>query len=179
MIFRKTAFMGVYLVELEPICDERGFFARSWCKEEFEKHGLHGELVQSNISYNKKAGTLRGMHYQAPPYEEIKMVRVTRGEIYDVIIDLRPESLTYMQWASFELTAEQKNMLYIPKGFAHGFQTLDEDTEVWYQMSQSFHPEAARGIHYNDPQFSIHWLLNPPPVISKKDLSYPLWKERS
>lgn len=157
MIFKQTKLKGAYIIEIKPIEDERGFFARAWCRSEFEKHGLNGKLVQCNISYNKKKGTLRGIHYQIAPYEEDKLVRCTRGAIYDVIIDLRPSSETYKQWVSVELTSENRKMLYVPKGFAHGFQTLEDNTEVFYQMSEFYNPKCARGIRWDDILFNIKW----------------------
>ena len=170
MIFKETNLKGAYIIELEPLEDERGFFARSFCLEEFKKNGIDFNIVQCNISYNKSKGTLRGMHYQIKPYEEAKLVSCTSGAIYDVIIDLRPTSPTYCQWFSIELTAHDK-MLYIPKGFAHGFQTLEDDTVVFYQMSEFYHPECAEGVRWNDPAFGIKWPLSVK-IISEKDLSY-------
>jgi len=172
MIFVETKLKGAYLIELEPIADERGFFARSWCQQEFEVHGLNQNMVQCNISFNKKKGTMRGMHYQVAPHEEAKLVRCTKGAIYDVIIDLRPNSSTFKQWIAVELTAENYKMLYIPEGFAHGFQSLADNTEVFYQMSAFFHPESARGIRWDDPAFKIEWPENEQ-IISEKDLQYP------
>lgn len=171
MIFNETKLKGAYVIDIEPIEDERGFFARSWCKNEFEKYGLNSSLVQCNISFNKKRGTLRGMHYQVPPFEEDKIVRCTKEAIYDVIIDLRPESETYNQWISVELTSENRKMIYIPKGFAHGFQTLKDNTEVFYQMSEFYHPECARGLRYNDMGFRIKWPIENK-IISEKDKKY-------
>lgn len=171
MIFKQTKLSGAYIIEIEPIEDERGFFARSWCKEEFEKYGLNSDLAQCNISFNNKRGTLRGMHYQIAPYEEDKLVRCTKGAIYDVIIDLRPKSITYKQWISIEITSHNRKMLYIPKGFAHGFQTLRDDTEVFYQMSEFYHPECARGIRWDEATFGIEWPLEVS-FISEKDKSY-------
>ena len=144
MIFNETHFSGVFLIELERLDDERGFFARSWCKREFEQQGLNSELLQCNISFNQKKGTLRGMHYQEAPYEEIKLVRCTKGAIYDVIIDLRHDSRTFREWFSIELTDINRKMLYIPKGFAHGFLTLEDNTEVFYQMSEFYTPGYAK-----------------------------------
>ncbi len=172
MIFTETKLKGTYIIELEPIADERGFFARSWCQQEFEAHGLNPNLVQCNISFNKKKGTLRGMHYQVAPHEEVKLVRCTKGAIYDVMIDLRPQSSTFKQWIAVELTAENHKMLYIPEGFAHGFQSLADNTEVFYQMSAFYHPECARGIRWDDPAFKIEWPQNER-IISEKDLQYP------
>ncbi len=151
--------------------DERGFFARSWCQREFSEHGLNPNLVQCSISYNKKKGTLRGMHYQLPPYEETKCLRCTKGAIYDVIIDLRKDSVTFMKWIDVELTEDNRKILYIPKGFANGFQTLTENTEVFYQMSDFFAPDSARGIRWNDQLFKIKWPLRVA-MISSRDKNY-------
>jgi dTDP-4-dehydrorhamnose 3,5-epimerase len=172
MIFTKTSLKGAYIVDLERREDERGFFARSWCQREFTELGLDPCVVQCNISFNKNKGTLRGMHFQAPPYAEAKLVRCTRGAIYDVIIDLRSESPTLFQWVSVELTSDNRSALYIPKGFAHGFLTLEADSEVFYQMSEFYVPEAARGVRWNDPLFRIDW---PEKVqtISAKDQAIP------
>jgi len=172
LIFKETKFKGVYILEIEPIEDERGFFARTWCEEEFKVYGLNSNLVQCNISFNKRRGTLRGMHYQIPPYEEAKLVRCTKGSIYDVIIDLRPNSKTFKQWTAIELTDENRKMLYIPEGFAHGFQTLEDDTEVFYQMSQFYHPECARGIRWDDLTFSVDWPVRGDVIISYKDKNW-------
>jgi len=174
MIFTKTKLKGTYIIDIEPIADERGFFARSWCQQEFEAHGLNPNLVQCNISFNKKKGILRGMHYQVAPHEEAKLVRCTKGAIYDVIIDLRPDSSTFKQWVSVELTAENHKMLYIPEGFAHGFQSLVDNTEVFYQMSAFFHPESARGVRWDDPAFKIEWPENER-IISEKDLQHDIF----
>jgi len=171
MIFKETKLKGAYIIELEPMADERGFFARSYCQEEFEAHGLNTRIVQCNVSYNKKKGTLRGMHYQTAPYEEVKLINCPRGVIYDVIIDLRPYSPTYSQWFAVELSSENNNMIYIPKGLVHGFQTLEDDTVVNYQMSEFYHAECARGLRWNDPAFVIEWPL-PNPILSDKDQSY-------
>ena len=171
MIFTETTLAGAYVIELEKIEDERGFFARSWCAQEFTTQGLESKLVQCNVSYNKKVGTLRGLHYQVAPYEEAKLVRCTRGALFDVIVDLRKDSLTFLQWFGVELTATNYKMLYIPEHFAHGFQTLEDDTEIFYQMSEFFHPEAARGIRWDDPSVAVMW----PRVertISKRDQAY-------
>ena len=173
MIFTETKLKGAFIVALEPIQDERGFFARTWCKKEFEAHGLNPNLVQCNTSFNKKRGTLRGMHYQATPYEETKLIRCTMGAIYDVIIDIRKESKTYMQWFACELTAENRHMLYVPEGFAHGFQTLKKYTEVFYQMTEFYYPECAEGVRFDDPLFAIEWPL-PIEFISSKDCNYKL-----
>jgi dTDP-4-dehydrorhamnose 3,5-epimerase len=171
--FTETKLKGTYIIEPELLTDERGFFARSWCQKEFTERGLNPNLVQCNISFNLKKGTLRGMHYQTKPYEEAKLVRCTTGAIHDVIIDLRPESSTFKQWVAVELTAENRKMLYIPEGIAHGFQTLVDNTEVFYQMSEFYHPDLARGIRWNDPELSLEWPLKEF-IISEKDTSYPL-----
>lgn len=172
MLFTETCLKGAFLIEPERHEDERGFFARTWCRHEFAAHGLNAELVQCNVSYNRRKGTLRGMHYQRAPYAEAKLVRCTRGAIYDVIIDLRPDSPTRLQWLAVRLTAEDGRMLTIPEGFAHGFQTLEDDTEVFYQMSAFYAPEAAAGIRWNDPYFGISWPLADP-ILSEKDRAYP------
>jgi len=157
VIFTETPLHGAFVVDLERHEDKRGFFARSWCQEEFAQHGLETNLAQCNISFNACKGTLRGMHYQTKPYLEAKLVRCTMGRIFDVMIDLRPTSPTYTRWFSIELTAENHRALFIPVGFAHGFQTLADDCEVFYQMSEFFHPECARGVRWNDPAFGIDW----------------------
>ena len=172
MIFKQTDLKGAYIVELEAIEDKRGFFARSFCRKEFEKYGLTSNIVQCNISYNKKKGTLRGMHYQVKPHEEAKIVSCVKGSIYDVIIDLRPDSPSYYQWFAVELSAENYRMLYIPEGFAHGFQTLEDNTVVFYQMSKFYHPECAVGVRWDDPAFNIEW-PDDERIISFKDLQYP------
>lgn len=172
MVFTETALKGAYLIELERIEDERGFFARAWCQREFEAQGLDTSLVQCNISYNRKKGTLRGMHYQTAPYEEAKLVRCTSGAVYDVMIDLRPASETFMQHVGLTLSARDHNMIYIPRGFAHGFLTLAEETEVLYQMSEFYAPSYARGVRWNDPAFAIELPLSVS-VISTRDATYP------
>ena len=172
MIFIETQLKGAFIVELERKEDERGFFARTWCQQEFEQHGLNPRLVQCSISYNQKKGTLRGMHYQVPPHAEAKLVRCTRGAMYDVILDLRPESATFRRWVSVELTEENRKALYVPEGFAHGFQTLTDNTEVLYLMSEFFHPECAQGVRWDDPVFKISWPPGPR-IISPKDQEYP------
>ena len=170
MIFTPTELKDAYIVEPKKLEDERGFFARTWCEREFRDRGLNPNLVQCNISFNHKKGTLRGMHLQVEPYAEAKLVRCTQGAIYDVIIDLRPDSNTYKQWIAVELTPENHKALYVPEGFAHGFQTLADNTEVFYQMSQFYAPECARGYRWNDPSFNIDWPLEIS-VISDKDLN--------
>ena len=171
MIFLETILKGVYVIELEKIEDVRGFFARSWCEKEFENQGLNSKLVQCNISFNEKKGTIRGMHYQDKPYEEVKLVRCTKGAIYDVIIDLRENSTTFKQWISIQLTEGNRKMLYIPEGFAHGFQTLEDNTEVFYQMSEFFNPDASKGYRWNDKSFLIDWPIENK-IISFKDNNY-------
>jgi dTDP-4-dehydrorhamnose 3,5-epimerase len=171
--FTETQLKGAYIIEPEMLTDERGFFARSWCQKEFTERGLNPNLVQCNISFNLKKGTLRGMHYQTKPYEEAKLVRCTMGAIHDVIIDLRPESPTFKQWVAVELTAENRKMLYIPEWIAHGFQTLVDNTEVFYQMSEFYHSESATGLRWDDPIFGIVWPQTSQIIISEKDKSYP------
>lgn len=198
MRFIETKLKGAFIIEIEPHEDERGFFARTFCQEEFKAHGLNPRVVQCNISFNKKKGTLRGMHYQVAPYEEAKLVRCTRGAIYDVIIDLRPESPTFKQWIAVLLTSSDeqivvhrslltglnvlfpapRSMLYVPEGFAHGFQTLEDNTEVFYQMSEFYHPECARGVRWDDPAFGIEWPEVEKRIICDRDLNYPLWESR-
>lgn len=170
----ETHLHGAYVVDIEPISDERGFFARSWCKQDFAAAGLNANLAQCNISFNHKRATLRGMHYQVSPHAEAKLVRCTMGEIYDVILDLRPDSCTFRQWIACELTAHNRRMLFIPEGVAHGFQTLVDNTEVFYQMSEFYHPECARGLRWDDPAFGIRWPLAEP-IVSDKDKSYSPW----
>jgi dTDP-4-dehydrorhamnose 3,5-epimerase len=172
VIFRETTLKGAFLIEPEKLADPRGFFARSWCQKEFERQGLNPRLVQCNISFNEKRGTLRGMHYQVKPFEEAKLVRCTQGAIFDVIVDLRAGSPTRgKSWAEV-LDSENRKMLYIPEGLAHGFLTLADQTEVFYQMSEFYAPECARGFRWNDPTFAIAWPA-PVEVISDRDRSYP------
>ena len=172
MIFHETRVAGVFEVHLEQKTDDRGFFARAWCQREFESRGLNPNVVQCNISFNRHKGTLRGMHYQTEPHTEAKLVRCTRGAVYDVALDLRAQSPTYRQWVAAELTSEKRNMMYIPEGCAHGFLTLAGDTEVSYQMSNFYTPDAGRGVRWNDPVFQIDWPA-PIEVISARDRSYP------
>jgi dTDP-4-dehydrorhamnose 3,5-epimerase len=172
MIFQQTKLPGVFEIRIERIEDKRGFFARSWCRKEFEAHGLNPSLVQCNISVSKRKGTLRGVHYQAAPHWEAKLVRCTRGAIYDVAVDLRPESPTFKQWAAIVLTAEDRNMAFIPEGCAHGFLTLEDETEVFYQMSEFYNGESARGVRWDDPAFQIEW-PEKVEVISERDGAYP------
>lgn len=173
MIFKETKLKGAFIIELEKRGDERGFFARAWCKNEFVINGLVSNIAQSNLSFSKKAGTLRGMHYQVAPFEETKLVRCTKGAIYDVIIDLRPSSSTYKQWVAVELTEDNYKMLYVPQGFAHGFQTLTDDVEVFYHVSQFYSPGSERGVRWNDPRFGIKWPHVNIRIISEKDRNWP------
>lgn len=172
MIFTQTKLNGLFVIEPERSEDERGFFARTWCRREFETNGINVDFVQCNISFNRKKGALRGMHYQITPNQEAKLVRCTSGAIYDVIIDLRHDSETFKQWISVELTNENRKMIYIPEGFAHGFLTLENNTEVFYQMSVYYAPESARGVRWNDSAFCITWPIDVK-VISDKDNKYP------
>jgi dTDP-4-dehydrorhamnose 3,5-epimerase len=172
MIFTPLALKGAFIIDLERQQDERGFFARTWCQREFESHGLGMQWVQCNISFNRRKGTLRGMHYQVDPYAETKLVRCTRGAMYDVLLDLRRDSPTFTQWQAVELTATNGRMLLIPEGFAHGFQTLAHETELFYQMSQFYAPEYARGVRWDDPIFQISW-PEAKRIISERDRSYP------
>lgn len=167
MLFTETKLKGAFVLEIEPREDNRGFFARTFCQNEFQAHGMNPLVVQCNIAYNKKIGTLRGMHFQRAPHQEAKLVRCTRGKIYDVMLDLRRNSPTYKQWTSAELTEDNHKMLYIPEGFAHGYQTLTETAEVIYQVSQFYAPDSASGVRHNDPAFGIHWPLE---VSSISDL---------
>jgi dTDP-4-dehydrorhamnose 3,5-epimerase len=162
---------GAYLIELEPRFDDRGFFARTWCAEEFQRLGLNSHLAQCSISWNQWRGTLRGLHYQAEPNAEAKLVRCCSGAIYDVIVDLRRPSPTYGKWSVAELTADNRKMLYVPEGFAHGFQTLVDRTEVSYHISVSYHPEFARGVRWNDPTFGIEWPISQP-ILSSRDRAF-------
>lgn len=173
MIFTETAVRGAWLVEPEPHQDERGFFARLWCRREFAEHGLDTTIAQCSTSFNLRRGTLRGLHYQAAPHEEVKIVRCTRGAIYDVAVDLRVGSQTRGRHAAVELSAANGRMLYVPRGCAHGFQTLADDTEVFYQMSEFYAPESGRGVRWNDPAFGISWPLTPP-ILNARDAAYAL-----
>jgi dTDP-4-dehydrorhamnose 3,5-epimerase len=172
MIFTPTELKDATIIDIEPFQDERGFFARTWCQREFAEHGLVANVVQANSSHNRHRGTLRGMHFQRAPHAETKLVRVVRGAIYDVIIDLRPESPTFKGWVGIELTAENRRALYVPEGCAHGFQTLADDTEVMYQVSAFYAPGAEGGVRHDDPAFAIRWPL-PVSVISPKDAAWP------
>jgi dTDP-4-dehydrorhamnose 3,5-epimerase len=170
--FHETELQGAYFIDIEKHEDERGFFARTWCEKEFKDRGLVARVVQANTSFNSRAGTLRGMHYQLAPYQETRLVRCTRGALYDVIVDLRPDSPTYKRWIGVELTATNYRMLYVPADFAHGFITLEDNTEAAYLVSESYTPGAVRGLRWDDPQFNIEW-PRPVEVISDKDASRP------
>jgi dTDP-4-dehydrorhamnose 3,5-epimerase len=173
MIFTETRLQGAFIIELERLSDERGFFARSFSEDDFNAHGLNPFIVQCNVSFNHKKGTLRGMHYQVDPHPEVKLVRCTMGSIYDVIVDLRPASPTFKQWVAVELSAENRRMLYIPAGMAHGFQTFEDNSEVFYQMGESYHPECARGVRWDDPVFGIEWPSAQHRILSPRDREYP------
>lgn len=173
MIFRETELPGAFVIEQQRLEDERGFFSRSFCRREFMQRGLNPDVAQCNISFNVNKGTLRGMHYQETPHAEEKLVRCSRGSLYDVIVDLRRDSPTYKKWFAHELTAGNGRMLYVPKGFAHGFQTLEDNTEVFYQMSAFYQPEAARGVRWNDPAFGIQWPAGTQAILSDRDRSWP------
>jgi dTDP-4-dehydrorhamnose 3,5-epimerase len=173
MTVHETNLPGAFVIELERHVDDRGFFARSWCQREFSEHGLNPRLVQCNISFNQKRGTLRGMHFQIAPYEEAKLVRCTMGAVFDVIIDLRPNSATFKKHFGVQLDSENRLMLYVPEGFAHGFQTLSDSTEVFYQMSEFFTPAATgSGVRWNDPAFGIQWPI-PNPMLNDRDSQWP------
>lgn len=177
MKFTQTPLSGVYRIELEKKVDERGFFARTWCVNEFTEHGLNTNFVQQNMSLTLKKGTLRGMHFQKAPHSETKVVRCTRGRIFDVIIDLRPESPTHKKWFGIELSKENCKMLYIPEGFAHGFVTLERNCEVSYLVTAFYSPQAESGVRYNDPVFGIKWPIQVT-TISNKDMSFPDYDSR-
>ncbi len=172
MTFHETKIHGVFEIRLEPRVDERGFFARSWCEKELVDHGLDPKVVQCNLSRNTKRGTLRGMHYQAEPFAETKIMRCTRGAVHDVVLDLRPRSKSFKHWVAVILTEELGNMVYVPDGCAHGFLTLKDGSDVFYQMSEFYNPEAARGVRWNDPAFDIVWPEDVR-IISERDRSYP------
>jgi dTDP-4-dehydrorhamnose 3,5-epimerase len=172
MIFQKTKLPGVVEIRLERNNDERGFFARSWCQREFAEHGLNPKLVQCNISFNARKGTLRGLHYQAAPHPEAKLIRCIKGAIYDVVLDLRSDSPTFKNWVGVVLSSSDRNMIYVPEGCGHGFLTLEDEAEVFYQMSEFYYPELGRGVRWDDPAFRIEW-PGRIEVISERDRSYP------
>ncbi|HEX6702434.1 MAG TPA: dTDP-4-dehydrorhamnose 3,5-epimerase [Gaiellaceae bacterium] len=173
MIFTETRLAGAFTIDVEPHEDERGFFARVWDGQELAAHGLETRVVQSSIAYNHAAGTFRGLHYQEPPFAETKLVRCTAGAIWDVVVDLRHASPTFLEWVAVELTAENHRTLYVPEEFAHGYQTLTDRTEVWYQMSAPYAPDAARGLRWDDPRLGIDWPTAERIVISERDLAWP------
>jgi dTDP-4-dehydrorhamnose 3,5-epimerase len=173
MIFTETALPGAFLIDLERIGDDRGFFARALCAEEFAEHGLKMDIVQANVSYSADRGTLRGLHYQEAPHAEVKMIRCIRGRIFDVMVDVRPDASTYLQWVGVELSDESRRMAYVPEGFAHGFLTLTDDCEVFYPVTAAYTPEAERGLRYDDPALGIEW-PSEVRVVSEKDRAWPL-----
>ncbi len=178
MQFKELSIPGVWLIAPDKISDNRGFFARSWSRRELEAQGLVSEVVQTNISFNSAAGTLRGMHYQKAPYEEVKFVRCTRGAIFDVVVDIRPESTSYLQWTHVELSANNHLTLYIPAGFAHGYLTLTDDTELAYMHSEYYHRDSAHGFRWDDPNINIDWPIEPHEIIiSDKDRNWSLVSE--
>ena len=173
LLFEPTALDGAWILDVERRGDERGFFGRGWCQRELEAQGLVAGFVQGNIAWSAKKGTIRGPHFQVPPFQEIKLVRCTRGAVWDVIVDLRPASPTYLEWTAIELTAASRRQIYVPKDFAHGYQTLMDDTEVCYEVTEYYRPEAERGIRWNDPQFGIAWPDVVSPTVSPKDCGWP------
>jgi dTDP-4-dehydrorhamnose 3,5-epimerase len=172
MIFSRATIDPVCLIDIEPQEDERGFFARTFSADEFARCSLPAHFAQCSVSFNRRRGTLRGMHYQAEPHSEGKLVRCTRGAVFDVVLDLRPDSGTYCQWLGVELSSSNRRAIYVPPGFAHGIQTLVDETEVFYQITEPYHAESARGVRWNDPLFAIHWPL-PDPVVSQRDINFP------
>lgn len=176
MEFIETKLNGVYIIESSTPTDERGSFMRSFCRKEFLEHGLAGDFVQCNLSYNNRKNTLRGMHYQEAPFGEGKLIRCVRGGIYDVIVDIRRESSTFGEWLSVDMSSENKRAVYVPAGLAHGFLTLMDNSDVLYQMTEYYYPSAAKGYRWNDPFFKIDWPNLTPPIISEKDNSYPDFK---
>jgi len=176
MKFLETSIQGMYIIEPELLCDKRGFFARLFCRQEFLDHGLNPDFAQSSTSFNEKKGTLRGMHYQKKPFAEEKLVRCTKGALFDVVIDLRPHSPTFKRWSAVELTEENRKMLYVPKGCAQGFQTLRDSTEVFYQISAFYDPPSALAIRWDDPFFQIPWPLDSP-ILSARDAQLPDFQE--
>ena len=175
MIFTELELAGAYVLDLERREDERGFFARAWCADELAKHGLETRLVQANVSYNRRKGTVRGMHMQEPPHAEVKVIRATRGAVYDVIVDLRDGSPTRGRWVGVELSAENGLAVYVPEGFAHGYQTLTDDAETFYLVSEFYAPGAERGYRWDDPGFGIEWPRPKGAIVSEKDASWPDW----
>lgn len=173
MIFRETKIEGAFVIGLEKHRDERGSFARTWCREEFRLNGIKAQPVQSNTAFSAKKGTLRGMHYQMEPYAEAKLVRCIRGGIFDVLVDLRPDSATYTHWFGIELTPANDRMLYIPEGCAHGYQSLSDASEAFYLSTQFYTPESERGVRWDDPMFNIEWPIVTDIAMSEKDRNWP------
>jgi dTDP-4-dehydrorhamnose 3,5-epimerase len=171
MIFTETRLKGAYLIEIKKIEDERGFFGRAWCRHEFEEHGLNANICQINTSLSLKKGTMRGMHFQIDPYQETKFIRCTRGRVFDVIVDLRPDSPTFLEWVGHELSADNYRMVYVPENFAHGLLSLEDNSEVYYPVTQFYTPGAERGIRWNDPALQIEWPVNVE-FVSDKDSSH-------
>ena len=176
IIFTETKLKGAFIVDPEKFEDERGFLSRSFSAKEFESHGLNPRIAECNISFSKKRYTIRGMHFQRSPFAQAKLVRCTKGAVYDVIIDLRPDSPTFKQWIGEELTAENRRMLYVPEGFAHGFETLEDDSEVFYQISNAYNPGSEGGVRWNDPVFGIKWPAMDGITINTRDQNYPDFK---
>jgi len=177
MIFTETELPGAYVLDLERREDDRGFFARAWCMNELGDHGLVTRIVQANVSFNNRKGTLRGMHMQVAPHAEVKVIRATRGSVLDVIVDLRPDSPTFKRWTGVELSAANGRALYVPEGFAHGYQTLEDDTETFYLVSEFYAPDAERGLRWDDPALGIEWPDPENAILSDKDASWPDWSE--
>lgn len=175
MRFTETAIPGAWIIDVEPVEDERGFFARTVCRDEFVRHGLNADFVQQSVSFNRRRGIVRGLHYQAPPHEEEKLVRVTAGAVFDVIVDLRAGSPARGRWLGVELTAANRRALYIPKGVAHGFQTLSDGAEVFYQMTVPYRPDAARGMRWDDPAIGVAWPDAAGAILSERDRALPAW----
>ena len=177
MIFRETGLDGAYLIEPERIADQRGFFARTWCIDEFDAQGITTDFVQTSASFNERRSTLRGIHFQEEPASEAKLIRCTRGRAYDVMVDLRPDSATFGEWKAFELSADNGRLVYIPEGFGHGFQTQEDRTEVIYQISEFYRPDLAVGIRWNDPDLGITWPDPETPVLSGRDQTLPSFRD--
>jgi len=178
MTITETHIPGAYLIDLEPIEDKRGFFARAFCADTFAAYGMTSTVAQCNLSLSTERGTLRGMHYQVAPHQEAKLVRCIRGRFYDVCLDLRPDSPTFTQWVGVELSADNRRALYVPEGCAHGFLTLEDDTEIYYQISAAYAPEAQQGVRYDDPAFGIEW-LGPIRNVKARDAEYPDFEIRA